>query len=47
MQTYSHLILTSTLAGPLKRRLDPSERVPPVRKGAMIIGSFMPDFKRV
>lgn len=43
MQTYSHFLLTAVLNRPLKKKATESEKVPPVRTGALMLGSIMPD----
>ena len=41
MQTYSHFLLTAILSKPLKRYAN--KKLPPVRIGALMLGSIMPD----
>ena len=43
MQTYSHLIITAALARPFNNKAEESDQLPPLNKGALMLGSIIPD----
>lgn len=43
MQTYSHFIITAALGRPFKNKAEASDQLPPLNKGALMLGSIMPD----
>ena len=43
MQTYSHVLIAGALVRPLRHFADQGRQLPPLRAGALMIGSFAPD----